>query len=60
MPEIQGVTTILVRIGISLGGWWVATLLAGALLGRFLRRFEESSGQDFAQGGLANGGYWIG
>jgi len=60
MTEEAAAVNLLLRLGIGLTGWWVATVIAGRLLGVFLRRFEESSGKDFAQGGLANGGYWIG
>ena len=60
MTEILGMPGWLVEIGIAAAGWFAATLLAGKILGQFLRRFEISANKDFAEGGLHNGGYWIG
>jgi hypothetical protein len=60
MTELFGLPGWLVEILVAAVGWLAATLLAGKILGLFLRRFEKSANQNFSEGGLQNGGYWIG
>lgn len=60
MPELTEWGSFLLKTAVALFGWWLAAMPTGNLLGRFLKRFEESAGESFTQGGLENGGYWIG
>lgn len=60
MPDMPEWGLVLLKTGIVVLGWWMAAIPPGKLLGRFLKGFEESSGESFTQGGLKNGGYWIG
>ncbi|KAA9131294.1 hypothetical protein F3N42_08175 [Marinihelvus fidelis] len=61
----ETIVTTALELLVILAGGLAATLLAGHLLGRFLKYLEQrtdalAESRSLAEGGLTNGGYWIG